>query len=78
MIATKTSKAINLFKSGQLKDALAIFRTFRLGFTKNEQRTLQIAHESMCGNSRFYSDIGINTNRTVEESKTIISKKYAI
>ena len=78
MKETKTSKAINLFKSGQLKDALAIFRTFRLGFTKNEQRTLQIAYEIMYGNSRFYSDIGINTNRTVEESKTIISKKYAI
>ena len=34
---TKTEKAINLFESGCLKEALSIFRTFRIGFTKEEQ-----------------------------------------
>ena len=46
---TKTEKAINLFESGCLKEALSIFRTFRIGFTKEERRTLQIASESLAG-----------------------------
>ena len=40
---TKTSKAIGLFKDGRLRDALAIFKTFKIGFTKDERRTIQIA-----------------------------------
>lgn len=75
---TKTSKAISLYAAGRLKEALAIFSTFRVGFTKDEQRTLQIAHESLCGNSQFYADLGIDTEAAVEESKRIISRKYVI
>ena len=52
---TKTSKAISQFRSGRLKEALAIFCTFRIGFTKEERRTLQIANESLSGNSSFYA-----------------------
>lgn len=37
---TKTNNAVQLFKSGNVKEALAIFRTFRIGFTKDERRTL--------------------------------------
>ena len=54
---TKTEKAVKLFQSGCLKEALAIFRTFRIGFTKEERRTLQIASESLTGNSGFYQQI---------------------
>ena len=75
---TKTSKAINLFLSGQLKESLAIFSAFSLGFTPCERRTLQMAHESLCGHSKFYTAIGIDTAAAVEESKMIISKKYLI
>ena len=46
---TKTEKAINLFESGCLKEALSIFRTFRIGFTKEERRTLKIAYECLSG-----------------------------
>lgn len=73
---TKTSKAIALFVAGQLKEALAIFNTFRVGFTQDERRTLQIAHESLCGNSQFYAGLGIDTAAAVEESKKIITLKY--
>lgn len=51
---TKTNKAISLLRAGNLKEALLIFRTFRIGFTKEERRTLQIASESLSGNSLFY------------------------
>ncbi len=73
---TKTEKAIGLFQSGYLKEALAIFRTFRIGFTKEERRTLQIASESLTGNSGFYRQIGIDTDSMIMKSKEIITKKY--
>ena len=61
---TKTEKAINLFESGCLKEALSIFRTFRIGFTKEERRTLQIASESLAGNENFYQQIDLSVNNT--------------
>jgi hypothetical protein len=73
---TKTEKAISLFQSGYLKEALAIFRTFRIGFTNEERRTLQIASESLTGNSRFYQQIGIDTDSMIMKSKEIITEKY--
>lgn len=73
---TKTSKAISLLRSGCLKEALAIFRTFRVGFTKEERRTLQIASEALSGNSSFYQQIGIDTDIEIEKSKSILYSKY--
>lgn len=73
---TKTSKAILLLRAGYLKEALSIFRTFRIGFTKEERRTLQIASESLSGNSLFYQQLGIDTNKEIEKSKSIIASKY--
>lgn len=51
---TKTNKVISLLRAGNLKEALLIFRTFRIGFTKEERRILQIANESLFGNAVFY------------------------
>lgn len=73
---TKTSKAVALFRSGHLKEALSIFRTFRVGFTQEERRTLQIASESLSGNTSFYQQIGINTTHEIEKSKELLTKKY--
>ena len=73
---TKTSKAISLLRSGYLKEALAIFSTFRIGFTSEERRTLKIAYESLSGNSEFYRQLGIDTNMVVNESRILLSRKY--
>lgn len=75
---TKTSKGILLFRSGNLKEALLIFSTFRIGFTKEEKRTLKIARESLSGNSSFYRQLGIDTDKEIEKSKSIIASKYLI
>lgn len=72
---TKTEKAINLFESGCLKEAF-IFRTFRIGFTKEERRTLQIASESLTGNGNFYQQLGIDTDYMISKSVEIITEKY--
>lgn len=73
---TKTEKAVSLFRSGCLKEALTIFRTFRIGFTKEERRTLQIAYESLTGNKSFYQQIGIDTDSMISKSVEIIAEKY--
>lgn len=73
---TKTSKATSLLRAGNLKEALSIFRTFRIGFTKEERRTLQIACESLSGNSLFYQRLGIDTDKEIEKSKSILTSKY--
>lgn len=73
---TKTNKATSLLRSGNLKEALSIFRTFRIGFTKEERRTLQIASESLSGNASFYQQLGIDTATEIEKSKSILTSKY--
>lgn len=73
---TKTSKAITLLSSGCLKEALAIFSTFRVGFTKEECRTLKIAHECLSGNAGFYRQLGVDTNAEIEKSRILLSRKY--
>ncbi|WP_195630269.1 hypothetical protein [Bacteroides finegoldii] len=73
---TKTNKAISLLRAGNLKEALLIFRTFRIGFTKEERRTLQIASESLSGNSLFYQQLGIDPAKEIEKSRAILASKY--
>ena len=73
---TKTNKAISLLRCGDFKAALAIFSTFRIGFTKEERRTLQIASESLAGNENFYQQIGIDTDSMISKSVEIITEKY--
>nr|WP_302584801.1 hypothetical protein [Paraprevotella clara]DAV71941.1 MAG TPA: hypothetical protein [Caudoviricetes sp.] len=75
---TKTNKAISLLQCGDLKAALAIFSTFRVGFTKEERRTLKIAHECLSGNTGFYQQIGIDTNDEIEKSKSILLSRYML
>ena len=73
---TKTNNAVQLFKSGNIKEAFAIFRTFRIGFTKDERRTLQIASEALNGMGKFYSDLGIDISLEVSKAKQIVINKY--
>ena len=76
MMETKTSKAISLLQSGCLKEALAIFSTFRIGFTREEHRTLKIAHECLSGNAGFYRQLGVDTNAEIEKSKALLFGRY--
>ena len=73
---TKTTKAIGLFKQGLIKESLSIFRTFRIGFTREEKRTLEIASDCLNGRSSFYQQLGIDMNSEISKSKEIILSKY--
>lgn len=50
---TKTKQATDLFYSGEYKKALRIFKTFKIGFTKDEKRSIEIAHEYLTGKGSF-------------------------
>jgi hypothetical protein len=75
---TKTSKAISMFASGSCVEAMRIFRTFKIGFTADEKRMIEIAHESRTGNDKFYRSIGIDTDEVWKKAKEIIRRKYKV
>ncbi len=72
----KSEKAKRLFLTGDIKGALSIYKTFPFGFTKEEKRTIEIAHESLSGQENFYQRLGINTAEMISQSKEIITAKY--
>ena len=73
---TKTEKAVALWKEGEVKKALAIFVTFKIGFSKAEQRTLQIANECLAGHVGFYSQLGIDIKQELKKAREIINTRY--
>lgn len=76
-IMTKTEKAKNLFEKGELKKALAIFKTFKIGITKDQKRTLEIAHEINTGKGDFYKSIGIDIFDECKKANAIM-KTYLL
>lgn len=75
---TKTAQALKHYKAGDLKRALSIFATFRIEFSKDEKRTIQIAHETLSGHGQFYESLGINTCNMIEAAKLAINSKYKL
>jgi hypothetical protein len=75
---TKTAQAISLFNSGNMVGALKLFSGFRIGFSKEEQRTLQIAYESHIGKEEFYKSIAVDTDTIKAQAISIIKIKYNV
>lgn len=73
---SKTAQAVQRLKDGDLHGALSIFATFRYDFTKEERRTIQIAHETLSGHGKFYQSLGINTSVCLTKAKQIVTDKY--
>lgn len=74
----KTKKAIELWKNGEHAKALSIFSKFKLGFSKEEKRTLEIAHDMHQGRGKFYIQLGINPIDVCCEAKQIIARHYSL
>lgn len=74
----KTEKAKNLLQEGKFAEAMSIIARFRMGFTHEERRTLEIANEIMSGHSLFYIRLGVNTEKVVSQAREIIRNKYSI
>lgn len=75
---TKTAKAVKMFNQGLLKEALSIFKTFKIGFTKEEKRTLEIASDCLNGRSSFYQQLGVDVDIEINKSLGIIKSKYLV
>lgn len=73
---TKVDKVKSLLAAGAFQKALTIVKTFRIGFTKEEKRSIEIAYESLLGRDKFYQSIGIETNKEIEKARQILSDKY--
>ena len=75
---TKTSKAIRLFQAGDYKAAFRLFSGFKMGFTKEEQRDLQITYECIndLDRCRFYESIGVDYKDAAFKSWQLIVEKY--
>lgn len=74
-MTTKTETAIRCFQQGETKKALKILSKFR-GFSKEEQRCLQIASECYSGNRLFYESLGIDVEKILSEATECIEKRY--
>lgn len=75
---SKTDEAIWLLRNGKLQEALAIISKFRIGFSADEKRTIEIAHECLSGNASFYESIGIDTDEYISKAKDIVCMKYCL
>lgn len=75
---TKTEQAVMLWKNGKIKEALRIFKTFKIGFSKMEKETIQVAYEMMSGNEIFYVSLGFNKKEIETKAAVIIEKTYTI
>tara|TARA_R100000951_G_scaffold95619_1_gene84716 strand:+ start:1248 stop:1496 length:249 start_codon:yes stop_codon:yes gene_type:complete len=72
MDITKTQKAVDHWLAGNQKKAFGIFKTFRLGFTKEDKRMFEMAHEILSGKDSFYKQLGHNTANIVVVANMLV------
>lgn len=77
-MATKTERLKTLLRQGNVRDALAIAKTFHTGFTKKEKRSIEIAAEVLSGGGSFYRQLGIDVNSEVRNAEFILRYKYKV
>lgn len=76
VMQNKTQQAISLFIQGDLKDAMKMFRSFRLGLTNEEKRSIEIACDCLCGRSSFYISLGIDCDKVINDAMSIVEDKF--
>jgi hypothetical protein len=71
---TKKDQLVEAVKSDDFKKALGIAKTFTRNFDKDEQRIIQIAHETISGKGSFYAMLKIDTEQMVEDAIELLKK----
>ncbi len=71
---TKTETAVNLWRSGKVVPAYRLFKGFKIGFTKEEQKTIITAYEINSGSANFYKQLGLDLGQIVAEANNKINK----
>lgn len=72
-MVTKTEQLREFWNKGNIKKALSIFKTFKIGISKEDKRTVEIAYETLTGKGNFYTSIGIDTEAKCNEANQIVS-----
>lgn len=77
---TKTQRAISLYQQGKIKASMALFSRFKIGFTPEQRRVLQIAYECIGDerNEAFFASIGVDVVSMISQAHRIIKTKYNI
>ena len=73
---TKTEQAINLWEEGKKKEALRIFKSFRIGITRDDRCSLSIAYECLSGKEDFYSQLGKDISAIKLQAAEIVEKLF--
>lgn len=73
---TKVDKVKSLLAAGAFQKALTIVKTFRIGFSKEEKRSIDIAYESLNGHDKFYRSLGIDTDKEIKRTRQLLADKY--
>ena len=77
---TKTQRAISLYQQGKIKASMALFSRFKMGFTQEQRRVLQIAYECTGDerNEAFHTSIGVDVGSMISQAHNIIKTKYKL
>lgn len=71
----KTDMVRELLQKGNIKGALRIAKSFRLGITKEQLDAMSSAYECMLYPD-FYKQIGKNPETEIERGKAVINTLY--
>lgn len=75
-LITKTEQAKSFLKNGDLKSCLRILKTFRVGISKNDKRSIEIGYECLSGNDNFYRQIGVDIQNEISKSRDIATRYF--
>ena len=73
----KTDQMKEHFKNDEMKKCLKITKTFKMNFSKDEQKIISRAHE-MFSNEVFFKALGYDFAHELKTAKSIIKEKYNI
>lgn len=72
-MVTKASKLKQHIRLREWKQAMRIFKTFRISLDKQSKRTVEIAYECLTGKEQFYKQLGIDTASMQTEAIAILN-----
>lgn len=73
---SKTQQMLDLLNAGKTKEALAIAKTFRIGFTKEQQKVLGVGYECLV-HPAMYKQLGKDCEACVEAAVQLLKDTYA-
>lgn len=75
---TKTEIAVQYLQEGKFSKALSIIKRFKIGFTPEQKRIIEISADISNGNGKIYSSIGVDPVSVISDCKKILQDKYGI